>query len=85
MAGRFLQGQAEATSQRGGAHGVEVAGVRDRRGRPAARASVGAPTARYYWPCAVLREFVAIINAHRWWHVAALILPAALFYALSQR
>lgn len=52
--------------------------------------SVGAPTARYYWPCAVLREFVAIINAHRWWHVAALILvsvplPAALFYALSQR
>lgn len=27
--------------------------------------SVGAPTARYYWPTAVIREFVAVLRDHR--------------------
>ncbi|WP_157108833.1 YdcF family protein [Corynebacterium aquilae] len=27
--------------------------------------AVGAPVARYYWPCAVLREFVAVCRDHR--------------------
>lgn len=27
--------------------------------------AVGAPTAGYYWPSAVLREFVAILREHR--------------------
>lgn len=28
--------------------------------------SVGAPTARYYWPSAVIREFLAILRDHLW-------------------
>jgi len=28
--------------------------------------AVGAPTARYYWPSAVIREFIAILRDHFW-------------------
>jgi uncharacterized SAM-binding protein YcdF (DUF218 family) len=28
--------------------------------------SVGAPTARYYWPSAVIREFIAVLRDHFW-------------------
>jgi uncharacterized SAM-binding protein YcdF (DUF218 family) len=28
--------------------------------------SIGAPTARYYWPTAVIREFVAVLRDHIW-------------------
>lgn len=45
--------------------------------------SVGAPTARYYWPAAVIREFVAVLVDHRWLNAVLLglsLLP--LVYAL---
>lgn len=31
--------------------------------------AAGAPTAGYYWPSAVLREFVAVLAEHRWRHL----------------
>ncbi|MEV1292664.1 YdcF family protein [Pseudonocardia sp. NPDC049635] len=36
--------------------------------------AVGAPTAGYYWPSAVLREFVAILREHRVWNTVLLVL-----------
>lgn len=42
---------------------------------------VGSKTARYFWPTAFIREFVAVSNAHRWPFVAIFVLwliPAAL-------
>lgn len=35
---------------------------------------VGSKTARYYWPTAFIREYVAISNAHRWPFVALFVL-----------
>lgn len=48
--------------------------------------AVGARTARYYWPGAVLREFVAVVNERRWQHlvllaVVVLPLPLAMLFA----
>lgn len=43
--------------------------------------SIGAPTARYYWPSAVLREYVAILDMYRRFTVisfAVLCIPAIL-------
>lgn len=34
--------------------------------------SVGAPTARYFWPTAVIREFAAVIRDHFWLNAALL-------------
>lgn len=31
--------------------------------------AAGAPTAGYYWPSAMLREFVAVLAEHRWRHL----------------
>jgi uncharacterized SAM-binding protein YcdF (DUF218 family) len=31
--------------------------------------AVGAPTARYYWPSAVIREFIAVLRDHLWLNV----------------
>ncbi len=31
--------------------------------------AVGAPTARYYWPSAVIREFLAVLRDHLWLNV----------------
>ena len=36
--------------------------------------AVGAPTARYFWPSAILREYVAILRDHRWINAAILLL-----------
>ncbi|MDR2930219.1 MAG: YdcF family protein [Propionibacteriaceae bacterium] len=33
---------------------------------------IGAPTARYYWPSASIREFVAIIRDHPWFTIVTL-------------
>lgn len=38
--------------------------------------AVGAPTAGYFWPSAVLREFVAILREHRVTHLVLLALTA---------
>ncbi len=35
---------------------------------------VGAPTARYYWPSASIREFIAIIRDHPWFTIVVLAL-----------
>ena len=35
---------------------------------------VGSKTARYFWPTAFIREFVAVSNAHRWPFVAIFVL-----------
>lgn len=43
--------------------------------------ATGAPTARYYWPSAFLREYVALLDEHRWVNgavLAVLCIPAAL-------
>ncbi|MBA8795116.1 uncharacterized SAM-binding protein YcdF (DUF218 family) [Friedmanniella endophytica] len=49
--------------------------------------AVGSPTAGYYWPSAVLREFVALLAEHPWWHLTAALLVGipvpALVFALS--
>lgn len=34
--------------------------------------SVGSPTARYFWPSATVREFFAVLIAHRWLNLAFL-------------
>lgn len=34
--------------------------------------SVGSPTARYFWPSATVREFFAVLSAHRWLSLAFL-------------
>lgn len=34
--------------------------------------AVGAPTARYYWPSAVIREFIAVLRDHLWLNVVLL-------------
>lgn len=34
--------------------------------------AVGAPTARYYWPSAVIREFIAVLRDHFWLNVVLL-------------
>lgn len=42
---------------------------------------VGSKTARYFWPTAFIREFVAVSNAHRWPFIVIFVLwlpPAAL-------
>lgn len=42
---------------------------------------VGSKTARYFWPTAFIREFVAVSNAHRWPYIVIFVLwliPAAL-------
>lgn len=51
--------------------------------------SVGAPTARYYWPAAVIREFIAVLVDHLWLNVVLLgltLLPLliALFGLIGQ-
>ncbi|MDO5498919.1 MAG: ElyC/SanA/YdcF family protein [Propionibacteriaceae bacterium] len=38
--------------------------------------AVGARTARYFWPSAILREFVAVLNRHRVRHLVVLALVA---------
>lgn len=38
--------------------------------------AVGAPTARYYWPSAVIREFLAVLRDHLWLNVVLLGLSA---------
>lgn len=46
---------------------------------------VGSKTARYFWPTAFIREFVAVSNAHRWPFVVILVLwLPALALALFQ-
>lgn len=50
---------------------------------------VGAPVARYYWPSAVLREFVAQVLYHRWLFLvttllATSVLPVLVFLALQR-
>ncbi len=35
---------------------------------------IGSPTARYYWPSAAIREFIAIIRDHPWFTIVALAL-----------
>ncbi|OLS99757.1 hypothetical protein BJF90_38150 [Pseudonocardia sp. CNS-004] len=45
-----------------------------RAGLPAQ--AVGAPTAGYYWPSAMIREFVAILYDHRVTHAVLLVLFA---------
>ena len=45
---------------------------------------VGSKTARYYWPTAFIREYVAVSNAHRWPFVVIFVLwfiPVALWCA----
>ncbi len=42
----------------------------------------GAPTAGYYWPSAILREFVAIVARHRWAHLVAGLIVAVPIPAL---
>lgn len=45
---------------------------------------MGSKTARYYWPTAFIREFVAVSNAHRWPFVVIFVLwlvPVALWFA----
>lgn len=39
--------------------------------------AVGAPTARYYWPSAFLREYVAILRDHKTLTVVSLVLTSA--------
>lgn len=39
--------------------------------------SVGAPTARYYWPTAVIREFIAVLRDHRRLNTVLLALSVA--------
>ncbi|MFC0626973.1 YdcF family protein [Kribbella deserti] len=39
---------------------------------------IGAPTARYFWPSATIREFVAILVEHKWIHLTICALIAAL-------
>lgn len=36
--------------------------------------AVGAPTARYYWPSAVIREFIAVLRDHVWLNAVLLVL-----------
>ncbi|MGC3994573.1 MAG: YdcF family protein [Propionicimonas sp.] len=35
--------------------------------------AVGAPTARYYWPPAVIREFIAVLRDHLWLNAVLLV------------
>lgn len=44
--------------------------------------SVGAPTARYYWPSAVIREFAAILRDHLWLNVILLGVASVPFLVL---
>lgn len=44
--------------------------------------AVGAPTAGYFWPSAMLREYVALLREHRWWHLLAVALVAVPIPAL---
>jgi hypothetical protein len=47
---------------------------------------VGAPTAHYYWPTAVLREYVAIMRDHARLNVAGLVassFPLGMWVLLS--
>ena len=47
---------------------------------------MGSKTARYFWPTAFIREFVAVSNAHRWPFVAIFLLwfaPVALWAAMQ--
>lgn len=44
--------------------------------------SLGAPTARYYWPTAVIREYIAVLRDHRVLNIVLLslsLVPAAAF------
>ena len=45
---------------------------------------VGSKTARYYWPTAFIREYVAVSNAHRWPFAVIFVLwliPVAIWFA----
>lgn len=64
-------------------HALRAAGHARRLGLPAH--AVGARTASYFWPSAILREFVAVLNAQRVRHVillALIALPLPLLLAL---
>ncbi|OYO20639.1 hypothetical protein BI335_03760 [Enemella evansiae] len=55
-------------------HAMRAAMYARRLGLPAQ--AVGCRTARYYWPSAVLREFVAVVNERRIKHLVLLLLIA---------
>ena len=44
---------------------------------------LGAPTARYYWPSATIREFAAVLWEHRVLNLAMIVLLAVLALLLS--
>lgn len=48
---------------------------------------IGSPTARYYLPSAIIREFIAITVMYKWWHIVPVAFGVAgfgLLIALSQ-
>lgn len=55
-------------------HVLRAAMLARRLGVPAQ--AVGAPTAGYFWPSAVLREFVAVLSERRWVHLVLSLLVA---------
>ncbi|WP_198671809.1 YdcF family protein, partial [Desertihabitans aurantiacus] len=55
-------------------HVLRAAMLARRLGLPAQ--AVGAPTARYFWPSAVLREYVAVLAEHLVVHVVLTLLVA---------
>ena len=44
---------------------------------------IGSPTAGYYLPSAIIREFIAITVMYKWWHIAPIGLAVAGIGALS--
>lgn len=43
---------------------------------------IGSPTAGYYLPSAIIREFIAITVMYKWWHLAPIILAAGFWILL---